>query len=119
MESMVQVDNERLSSVESDVKHLSNDVGEIKGELSDIRTINKNVAESLARLTVIADQNQKLEPKLDVLSKHMDERISGLGLRLEDRIRINERMIWIALGGVILGGSALTFFGDQIRAIFS
>ncbi len=119
MGDMVEVDSSRLSAVETDVKHLSNDVGEIKGELSDIRTINKNVAESLARLTVIAEQNQKLEPKLDRLSVHMDERINGLGIRLEDRIRVNERLIWIAVGGVAIIGSALTFFGSEIRAVFS
>ncbi|AFM54897.1 hypothetical protein B621_gp51 [Marinomonas phage P12026] len=118
MGDMVEVDSLRLLAVETDVKHLSNDVGEIKGELSDIRTINKNVAESLARLTVIAEQNQKLEPKLDRLSVHMEERINGIGTRLEDRIRVNDRLIWIAVGGVTIIGSALTFFGNEIRAVF-
>lgn len=73
MDEIVQVDNSRLAAVESDVKHLSRDVGDIKTELKAINEINKGVGESLAKLTLLAEQTQKrddvLIPRVDKLEK--------------------------------------------------
>lgn len=80
MES-IPVSNDRLTKLETEVEHVQRDVGEIKGELSDIRAINKNVAESLARLAVISEQNHRLEGKLDDLG---------------GRVSANEKFIWKA-----------------------
>lgn len=98
MGNKVAVDSERLAKVEIDLDHMGKDVGEIKSELSDFRTINTNVAESLARLTVIAEQNQQLNPKID-----------GLGQRLEARIAKNEKFIWQAMGAIAVISAAAPF----------
>ena len=73
MDEIVQVDNSRLAAVETDVRHLSQDVGDIKTELKAINEINKGVGESLAKLTLLAEQTQKrddiLIPRVDKLEK--------------------------------------------------
>lgn len=73
MDSIVGVDSSRLAAVETNVQHLSKDVGDIKTELRAINEINKGVGESLAKLTLLAEQTQKrddlLLPRVDKLEK--------------------------------------------------
>jgi hypothetical protein len=95
----VKLSEGRLSKLESEVDHIGKDVSEIKSELSDRRDTDINVAESLARLTLIAEQNQKLEPKIEALGV---------------RIASNEKFIWKAAGAITLGaflGSILLSWG--------
>lgn len=92
----VTLSGERLTELEAEVRHINKDVGEIKGELSDIRAINTNVAESLARLTIIAEQNQKLEPKLDDFRTQVKHDLDGIG----ERIGKNESFIYKAVGAL-------------------
>lgn len=74
----MEVGNERLAAVEADVKHLSQDVGDIKAELKAINEINKGVGESLAKLTLLAEQNQKRDdkivPRVDNIEKWMHKK---------------------------------------------
>ena len=73
MDNIVGVDSSRLAAVETNVEHLSKDVGDIKTELKAINEINKGVGESLAKLTLLAEQTQKrddiLIPRVDKLEK--------------------------------------------------
>lgn len=73
MDNIVGVDSSRLAAVETNVEHLSKDVGDIKTELRAINEINKGVGESLAKLTLLAEQTQKrddlLLPRVEKLEK--------------------------------------------------
>ena len=59
MDKTVEVGSERLAKVETEVTHLSRDVSEIKDELASINEINKGVGESLAKLTLLAEQGER------------------------------------------------------------
>lgn len=73
MENIVGVDSSRLAAVETNVEHLSKDVGDIKTELHAINEINRGVGNSLVKLTILAEQNQKrdemITPRIERLEK--------------------------------------------------
>lgn len=104
--------DERVASLESEVKHINNDIGEIKSDVSNIRQINGNIEKSLARLTVIAEENQRALPMVESLNVKM--------VKLEDvpqRVSALEKWRWLIAGGF----AALAFYvsyADKIKHLF-
>lgn len=92
----MQVDNSRLAAVETDVKHLSGDVSDIKSELRAISEINRGVGESLAKLTLLAEQDQKRDEKM------------------VPRLEKIEKWIYKKDGIILVIIAAFTLFKDQI-----
>lgn len=72
---------EKVIKLESEVEHIKEDVSDIKHSVSEINKSNSNIEKALVKLSMIADQNQKLEPRVTAI----------------------ERLTWRAIGG----GSAL------------
>jgi hypothetical protein len=64
MEVMVEVNEGRLTAVETNVEHLSKDVGEIKDDIKAIHELDKVVGENLVKLAMLAEQGQKRDEEL-------------------------------------------------------
>jgi chromosome segregation ATPase len=108
----IKLSDERVASLENEVKHINNDISEIKSDVSDIRQINGNIEKSLARLTVIAEENQRALPMVESLNVKM--------AKLENapkRLDALEKWRWLIAGGF----SALAFYvsyADKIKHLF-
>lgn len=64
MGDMVEVNEGRLTAVETNVEHLSKDVGEIKDDIKAIHELDKVVGENLVKLAMLAEQGQKRDEEL-------------------------------------------------------
>jgi hypothetical protein len=64
MGDMVEVNEGRLTAVETNVSHLSKDVSEIKADIKAIHELDKVVGENLVKLTILAEQGQKRDEEL-------------------------------------------------------
>lgn len=75
------VDIERIATLESEVDNIKDDVGDIKNDMREVRKTNVGIEKSLSKLTVIAESNQMLEPRVSALEKNV-WRIVGVGSAL-------------------------------------
>lgn len=101
------VSDERLGTLESEVRHINGDIGEIKGKFSHIEDkftrieeTNNRLEKSIAVLTHIAEQNQKIEPKIEEQAEKFSKKIESVERELGNRITTNERFIWKAGGAL-------------------
>ena len=103
---------ERVASLEAEVKHINNDIGEIKSDVSNIRQINGNIEKSLVRLTVIAEENQRTLPMVEDLNLKMS--------KLEDapkRLGALERCRWL-IAGAFASLAFYVSYADKIKNLF-
>lgn len=107
---IVAVESDRLAHLENEVNHINKDVHEIKGELVDFRVIHKDISESLVKLTMLAEQNQKLEPKLDLMVEKSEIKIE----KLSERISKNEKFIAWATGVIAVIAIVAPIIGPKV-----
>ena len=88
--------HERMAVVETDVHHIKEDLGEMKGEQKEARKAMQSMSESLSRLVVIVEQNQKLEPRLKIV----EDKLSALSLKVAG-ISTAVAAIWALAGDAI------------------
>lgn len=62
----------RFAALENEVKHQGDDIAEIKENTKNTDRAVQSINLSLAKLTAIAEQNSKLEPRLERLEKKVD-----------------------------------------------
>lgn len=62
----------RFATLENEVKHQGDDIAEIKKSTKNTEDAVNSIQVSLATLTIIAEQNSKLEPRLERLEKKVD-----------------------------------------------
>ena len=55
----------------------------------------------------------RLEGKIDLCLKDHD-RTAGALIAIDDRLRVCERLIWIAVGGVVVIGGLMNYFSAAI-----
>lgn len=101
----MQVDGERLSKVEANVEHLSSDVGDMKAELTVMKDINKNIEISVAKLTLIAEQDQR-----------RDEQILPRIVALENW---RWKIVGMATVAAAVATIAISTYGAEIKALIS
>ena len=71
------VDRDRVAKLEFEVDSIKGDVGEIKGSVSDINKSNANIEKALVKLSMIAENNQQLGPRVNALEKLVWRAIGG------------------------------------------
>lgn len=74
---VLKVEKDRIIRLESEVENIKDDVGEIKTNVSDIRKSNITIEKALVKLSMIADSNQRLEPRITSLEKIVWRAIGG------------------------------------------
>lgn len=105
--------DERVATLESEVRHINKDVSVIKDDISDIKEANSSIKESLAILAHIAENNQKLGPRVEELEK------STLDIKkLSPRIEALEKWRWLIVGGMT-GLAFLVVNLEKIKNLFS
>ncbi|WAX23065.1 hypothetical protein pA_gene0024 [Vibrio phage 13VT501A] len=67
-----EVSASRFATLENEVKHQGDDIAEIKKSTKNTEDAVNSIQVSLATLTMIAEQNNKLEPRLERLEKKVD-----------------------------------------------
>lgn len=72
MSDREEVSASRFAKLESEVKHQGDDIAEIKQNTRNTDQAVQSINLSLAKLTHIAEQNSKLEPRLEKLEKKVD-----------------------------------------------
>lgn len=110
----VEVDSDRLTAVERDVGHLAKGLDKIETEVKEQGSAIASIDRSLSVLTVIAEQNQRLEPKLDqiIIQNKADNDKMG------ERVRVTERFIWKAIGAMaVLAALAPTLVPLVFKAL--
>lgn len=93
----LKVETERVAKLETEVEKINRDVGEIKSDIRAMRDLNLSIEKSLAKLSHIAEQQSKIEPRVTAL----------------------ERMVTRFAGGFTVALFLLTFFSDYIKRIFN
>lgn len=91
----------RFVRLETKVGHMERDLGEMKEPM-------KNIEQSLVRLTMIAEQNQQLEPKID--SKADKEVVD----KIANQQAKNTRQLTLAIGALAAITFVLRFFDIQL-----
>lgn len=111
---IVEVDSDRLTAVERDVGHLAKGLDKIETEVKEQGSAIASIDRSLSVLTVIAEQNQRLEPKLEqiIIQNKADNDKMG------ERVRVTEKFIWKSIGAMaVITFIASTFAPVAIKAL--
>lgn len=68
----------RFVRLENEVKHVVDDISEIKSNQKDTAKAMTSMSESLVKLTAIAESNQKNEPRIKIL----EDKVQTLTLKI-------------------------------------
>ena len=69
---------EKVVKLETEVNHIKGDVNEIKHSVQEIHISNTNIEKALVKLSVIAEQNEHMEPRITALEKVVWRAIGGI-----------------------------------------
>lgn len=74
------METERVVRLETEMESIKTDVSDIKHSVHEMNQCNIDISKSLVKLTVIADENRRIE------------------MMLEPRVAKLERIVWRAIG---------------------
>lgn len=124
MGNMVEVGNERLASVERDIKHLSNGHDRLERSQERLERSQESMSEAVVKLTVIAQQgvdfnrefHDRTLPRIDELEKGVSLVKNEQASSSEIKNKVEKMQSWMHKkdGAILAIITVFTLFREQI-----